>query len=645
MGAYDRVSGTEWLWYPHDGPLPLTLVKAIKEREFIVAQNARFDQLIWEFVAVSAYNFPQLPAEKWYCSAAQCRVNAIPSGLDNASLFVTGSRGKLSNGKALIKLLSIPNADGSFNEDPVALRQMGEYCLQDVRATEEVIASTRPMTANEHSDWLVSEKINDRGFKADLELAQLCSDQAEEELGELSTVLNELTNGAVTAVSQVARVKKWFMVGLSPDVIEKYLTRTVVDKKTKKESVKVSFDKGARAGLLAAFKHGQVNLTNEQAEVLSIVEEGNKSSVSKFKKFILLADEYDHRIRGAYMFAGASQTKRFSAKGLQPHNFRRECIKANRVEHAKEMLRKGQPHQIEDGTGVMDVLSKLLRPTIMPEKGHRFIVGDWSAIEAMVLPWLADSRGGEKVLDVFRSGRDIYVETAKGMGMTDRQIGKVATLALGFQGGVNAFQVMARAYGLHITDDEAQEIVDAWREANPWAVAFWRQLDMAALNAVKYPSVWYSAGKLKYIFMSDLLGGTLLCQLPDESVIQYPQARIDMIETPWGALKPAVTYAKAGILPKAGEAEWPRSTLYAGLACENGTQATAASILRDALFQCDTDETPVVLHVHDEIILEVPTELAQTSKSILQDIMETPPEWATGLPLKAEPNITTRYGK
>ena len=645
MGAYDRVTKEKWLWFPHDGPLYSTLIKAIKEREFIAAQNARFDQLIWEYVAVSAYNFPQLPAEKWYCSAAQCRVNAIPSGLDNASLFVTGKRGKLSNGKALIKLLSIPNADGNFNEDPVALRQMGEYCLQDVMATEEVIASTRPMTEDEHSDWLVSEKINDRGFKADLELAQLCTDQAEEELGELAEKLDELTDGAVTAVSQVARVKKWFMSGLDVDTIATYLTRAVVDKKTKKESVKVTFDKGARAGLLDAFRRGIVNLTTNQAEVLEIVEEGNKSSVSKFKKFLLLADEYDHRVRGAYMFAGASQTKRFSAKGLQPHNFRRECIAPDRIAHAKEMLSHGKPNQIEDGTGVMDVLSKLLRPTILPEDGNSFVVGDWSAIEAMVLPWLSDSRGGEKVLDIFRSGRDIYVETAKGMGMTDRQIGKVATLALGFQGGVNAFQIMARAYGLVITDDQAQDIVDAWRSANSWAVAFWRQLDKAALNAVKYPAVWYTAGRLKYIFMPDLLGGTLLCQLPDESVIQYPQARIDMIETPWHAMKPAVTYAKAGIQPKAGEAEWPRSTLYAGLACENGAQATAACILRDALYECDTEITPVVLHVHDEIILEVPTELAQNRKSILQNIMETPPHWAAGLPLKAEPNITTRYGK
>ena len=644
MAAYDRGTGEKWLWHPHDGDLPESLITALHQTDFVAAHNARFDQLIWEFVAVELYGFPELPMDKWYCTSAQCRVNAIPAGLDNASLFVTGRRGKLGNGKALIKELSIPNADGEFNSNPASLKLMGEYCLQDVMATEDVVAATRVMTQDEHRDWLVSERINDRGFKADIELAKLATQQADAELANLAELLDDLTDGAVTAVTQVARVKKWFLHMLSDATIAKYLTRTVEDKKTKLTTVKISFDKSARSGLLEAYRRGELDLPQEAATVLEIVEEGNKSSVSKFKKFILLANQHDHRVRGAYLFAGASQTKRFSAKGLQPHNFRRECIAPEEVERAKQLLRENAALLI-DGSSVMEVLSKLLRPTVIPDTGKKFVVGDWAAIEGRVLPWLADSRGSEKVLDIFRADQDIYLHTAAAMGIDDRQIGKVATLALGFQGGVNAFNAMGRAYGLHLAEAEAQAIVDKWREANAWAVVFWRKLDAAALAAVRYPMTWRKAGRVRYLFAPEMLGATLICELPDGSVIQYPQARIDLVETPWGEKKPAVTYAKAGIHPAADEVEWPRSTLYAGLACENVTQAVAASLLRGALHGCASANLPVVLHVHDEIVLEVGMEIAQTARLELQKVMETAPDWAAGLPLKAIPDIKTRYGK
>jgi DNA polymerase len=283
----------------------------------------------------------------------------------------------------------------------------------------------------------------------------------------------------------------------------------------------------------------------------------------------------------------------------------------------------------------------------MPEEGKKFVVGDWSAIEGRVLPWLANSRGSEKVLEVFRAGQDIYLHTAAAMGIDSRQIGKVATLALGFQGGVNAFQSMARNYALIITDEQAQHVVDTWRGSNSWAVVFWRKLDTAASDAVKYPNTWRKAGRIRYIFTPHMLDGTLLCVLPDDSTIQYPKARLELVDTPWGEKKPAVTYAKAGILPSAGEDEWPRQTLYAGLACENATQAVAAVLLRDALYECDTygDELPVVLHVHDEIVVEVPDGEEDYALTNLQRVMEYTPAWAEGLPLEAKPKITLRYGK
>ena len=639
MAAYDLLTDKEWLWYPKDGALPSDLVAAIEKAEFVAAVNARFDQLIWEYVAVEEYGFPVLEPHKWYCIAAQCRVNAVPSGLDKACLFITGKRGKLSTGGALIKELSIPNAEGAFNSNPTSLRKMGKYCVQDVRASVEVIRATRVMTAIEHREWHVSERINDLGFKIDRELAQLCSDQAAEEAADMAAALDDLTEGAVTAVTQLAKIKKWALELLPQPIIDEYLTRDI------KDELKITFDKAARAALMAAVDDGTIEIHAVVLEVLLLLDAGNKSSVAKFKKMMELADPDDDRIRGAYMYAGASQTKRFAARGIQPQNLRRDCILPGDIPSAKDYLRAGTPELIVSGGSVMDTLSKLLRPTIMPENGNVFVICDWAAIEARVLPWLSDTSGGDKVLDIFDADEDIYLHTAARMNISSRQIGKVATLALGFQGGVNAFTAMGRAYGLDMTEKEVQEIVNKWREANSWAVDFWYKLDIAAKAALRYPRTWRKVGLLKYFFDPDMLGGTLVCQLPDKSIIQYPQARIESVKTPWGDIKPAVTFAKAGLFPKAGSNKWPRATLYSGLACENATQATAASLLRHALTECDEQNLPVALHVHDEIVLEVPISLAQTSATILQRIMETAPTWADGLPLKAVPSTVDRYSK
>jgi len=639
LAVYDLTDDRKWLWYPHQGGLPQDLVDRVGQVGLVMAHNARFDQLIWEYVGVNDYGFPTIPAEKWYCTSAQCRVNALPSSLDHASLFVTGKKMKMGEGKSLIKLLSVPNADGTFNEDPEALRRMGAYCLQDTVATVAVVRATRPMMQREHEDWLISERINDRGVKVDVELAKLCTALAAEEAEDAGNLLLEMTDGCVDAVTKIAALKNWVLPILPNDIVAAYFTKTEED-----GTEKITFDKGARQKLLTDADALGLDVPQLVLDVLTIVEEGNKSSVAKFKRMAELADPVDQRVRGAYMYAGASQTKRFSAKGLQVHNFPRNTLDIDRIDEFKDALRRGDSAALGDDS-IMNNLSKLLRPAIMPEKGKAFVVGDWSAIEGRVLPWLANSRSADRVLDIFRNDEDIYMHTAKAMGIDDRQIGKVATLALGYQGGVNAFNAMGKAYGLYMADEAAQEIVDKWRGANQWAVRFWKQLDFAATQALKNANEWHGAGRVAYLYEPKLLGGTLFCRLPDDSVIQYPQARLEAQLTPWGEERPAVTYAKAAFVPKADQRQWPRSTLYSGLVCENVTQAVAASILRDSLKVCEDQGLNVVMHVHDEIVLEEALESVHTVKLSLQKIMEKPPSWADGLPLKAEPEVKHRYSK
>lgn len=286
------------------------------------------------------------------------------------------------------------------------------------------------------------------------------------------------------------------------------------------------------------------------------------------------------------------------------------------------------------GRRVTDVLRGMLRPALIPAEGKKFVVADWSAIEGRVNPWLTASRAGDAKLDIFRNKLDPYkVNAAATYGVayeavTDeqRQVGKVQELALGFAGGVGAFAAMGRAYGIVIPEAQAKRIVEAWRRANPWSVPFWQQLEEAYTRAMRNPQREFTAGRVTYLFD----GLHLWYALPSGRVLCYPYARLE---------SEGVTYAKASWKPAADAKEWPRARLWKGLACENITQATANDILRNALRQLED----VVLHVHDEIVIE--TDKPEAVKAELGRIMCDPPAWADGLPLAAEVKIMSRYGK
>ena len=618
---HDMVTDSTYLWTPTD-PVPPEITKLLKDAEVVAAHNARFDQLIYECVAVE-YGFPPLNPDVWYCTSAQARANALPASLEDAMRALNAKNKKDHRGKQLIKKLSIPH-DGMFVECPDTFVEMCAYCAKDVLATVELIRSTRLLTDDEWEDWRVNERINDRGVKIDVPLAIAATQYATVERDAIANELTALTGGVVTKHSQHQRIKK-YVLDRAPH-LETFATIYKAGEK------KLSMDKNVRGTILLATDSGDLEIPDNVYDVLMCADEGNKSSVAKFTKMLSMASPDDGRVRGAFIFAGAGQTLRFSSKGLQLHNMARDCFSPAETEALRVNMLNGI-----DIPDVMVTLSKLLRPTLIPDEGKVFVVGDWSAIEGRVLPWLA---GDEKTLDIFRRGEDIYMHTAKAMRIEDRQIGKVATLALGYQGAVGAFKAMAKAYGLYLPEEEVKKIVKAWRMANPWAVQFWADLETAATRAVKHPKRLFTVGRLKYRFDPDLLGGTLVCSLPNSGQIQYPQTRLEMVETPYGD-KLGLTCLKASLTAPPDAKEWPRGSLYGGLLAENATQATAAALLRDTLIECDD----VVAHVHDELILEVPTGEAEMRANELREIMETRPIWADGLPLLAEPQTLTRYGK
>ena len=628
----------EWLWFPHDGELPIDLADAIIKAPLVFAHNAAFDRDIWQ-IAYDDYGFPAVHTDHWYCTSAQARVNAMPASLDKLTQALDAKVKKNRRGAQLIRLLSIPQKDtGEFLEDADLLKEMGAYCLNDVRATKAATNALRPMTQGEHNDWLVNERINERGVKIDVDMAAAAMFYADLEQGEISKHLTRLTNGGITKHTQHARIQGWVLPRVPSLAVD--IMRRHVDGKEK-----FSLDKATRGELLDKHALGVVDLSDTIVEVLKLLQAGSKSSVAKFKRMVARADDDDQRARGAFVYAGASQTLRFASRGLQLHNMRRDCFKVAQAEDLRQQMI--ERYMLEDDNGelpVMDTLSKLLRPTLIPDEGNVFIVGDWSSIEARALPWLSKSKGGDKKLDIFRSGKDVYVEAALAMGMTDskedRQIGKVAELSLGYGGAAGAFGNMAKNYGLLLPGHEVESIIEAWRGRNHWAVNFWDGLMNAANAAIKNPTEEFTAGHATYMFAPNLIGGTLLCQLPGDLIIQYPKARLEILESAYGP-KLTLTAMKANWHPKKGEKDWPRIGLWRGLLAENITQAFCARLLRNVLLDCPS----VVGHVHDEVIMEVPRRSAEHAVSVLQSLMETPPVWAEGLPLSAKPEIMTRYGK
>ena len=323
---------------------------------------------------------------------------------------------------------------------------------------------------------------------------------------------------------------------------------------------------------------------------------------------------------------------RASSYGAQVHNFTRKCAKdPDSVRHA--MVRG---HQIVPtyGRRVTDVLKGMLRPALIPERGKSLVVADWAAIEARVNPWLSNCEAGEHKLELFRQGEDVYkvnasatfhvpVEAVNG---DQRQIGKVQELACGFAGGVGAFAAMGRAYGILLPEPEAKRMVNGWRLANSWAVPYWQALESAYTRAMRNKGHEFSAGRVTYLFD----GLHLWYALPSGRVLCYPFAKLDA---------DGVTYAKASWKPAADAKEWPRARLWKGLACENITQAVANDLLRYSLRHLDD----VVLHVHDEIVIETADPEAVTKE--MERVMCSTPEWAVGIPLNIEVQTMTRYGK
>ena len=583
----------------------------------IMAHNAAFERLIFWYVLCPDIGVPEPKLEQFYCTAAQARANCLPGSLEDVGRAVSSKMKKDHRGAQLIRLLSVPRADGTFNEDPTLMAEFVAYCEQDVRAMREISKSLRPLSDTELADYHTNEKINDRGVLVDLDLCHAAVQYAEAELQEIQAIVAEVTGGAITSVRS-PKMRQWVQDRVGPEAVKLMWT-----------GERFSIDKSVRANLLTL---GPDEVPADVAEVIQCADDLWASSVAKFKRLAALADVDDHRVRGAFVFAGGSATGRASSYGAQVHNFTRKVAKDPAA--VRQAMVRGHEIVPAYGPRVTDVLKGMLRPALIPAPGNVLVVADWSAIEGRVNPWLSNCPAGEAKLDVFRSGLDPYKVNAMATFSVayaavtgdQRQVGKVQELALGFLGGEGSFDTFGKVYGVRV--DNIPKVIRIWRTANPWAMKHGQDLEAAYTRAMRHPGHEIAAGRVVYLFD----GQHLWYALPSGRVLCYPLAKLE----PDG-----VSYLKAAWKPAADATEWPRARLWRGLAVENCTQAVANDLLRHALRQL----SGIILHIHDECVVECPEADAERVALDVERVMCEAPEWAAGLPLAAEVKIMKRYGK
>jgi DNA polymerase len=633
--------------------------------------NASFDSAVWNYATLG---FPFLAPERVIDPLVQAGVSNLPTDLESASRALGGA-GKQGDGKALIRLFSIEGAAPA--DYPVEWQRFLAYACQDVEAMREVYRKTRPLPPEEWAQYWAFEHINRRGVTVDVPFVRNAAALAAEDAAVIGRRLAELTGGNVTQVTQARRLATWMHDQLADAATREVLVSGDVAEDDEGDTeFSLRRDRVARVLAMLGAKRANGGLDAAEIKVFEAATLRLYGAGAAPKKFARLdAQQIDGVIRDQYRFAGAGQTGRMTSKAAQIHNLTRDVLGENGAAEAPivDLIADGCSHAELAAASPIDVpvarkLALLGRPALIAATGKLFVWSDYSAIEARITPWIAASPDAERMLDVFRAHDadptrpDIYVVAAadilrkndpSGITPTERQMGKVAVLACGFGGSTGALKNMALNYMIQLDDAEARRIVDAWREANPWAPEFWGAhrdgesfgLWGAAMRAWETPGQITTAGRIAFTYRADYLGGTLFMALPSGRLLTYPRPKWRDVE----------------VLDKEGKATGERRSecsfrrahgrakLWRGTLTENAVQAVAADLLRAAVARIETNPAlafmPIRLHTHDEIVVEVDEARADEAKAILRREMLTPPAWAAGLPLQSEETVCAWYTK
>lgn len=602
----------------------------------VVAHNAAFELAIWNAIMAPRYGWPPLKPEQCRCTMAMAYAMALPGSLERAAAAVGIKEQKdLAGGRLMLQMARPRSYEAPADAAPVALwwddpdklQRLYEYCRQDVRVERELEKRLMPLSDAEQAMWVLDQKINGRGVGIDRQAVTAALAVVQVEQDRLNQEIRRVTNNFVGFCTEAARLTKWV------------------------QAQGVPVDGIAKADISAALE--RADLPDHVRRALLIRQEAGKTSTAKLRAMLDAAGE-DGRVRGTLQYHGAG-TGRWAGRRIQPQNMPRPKFEHDEIDRAiGVMVRQSNP---KDAAGYVDalfgspmeVVSSCLRGMICAAPGHELLAADFANIEGRGLAWLA---GEEWKLNAFRAydagtGPDIYkLAYAKSFNVPiesvtkdQRQVGKVEELALGYQGGVGAFQTMAKGYGVKIDDTAADTIKNLWREAHPRTKQYWYDLETAALRAVLDPGQTYSAGNKPVRFK--VKGSFLWCLLPSGRALCYPYPSIKAIETPWGEMKDCLHYMHVDGLTN----KWEETHTYGGKLAENVTQAICRDLLAEAIKRCEAEGFPVVLHVHDEVVAEMSEGHDHETLAHFESICSEVPEWAAGLPVVASGWRGRRYRK
>lgn len=588
--------------------IPENIINAITDRNITKwAFNSQFER-----ICLSMYfkkHRPELmqgnylEPEGWRCSMIWCAYMGLPMSLAGAGAVLGLEQQKLTEGKELIRYFCIPCKPTKVNggrirnlpeHDTAKWENFVRYNKRDVEVEMAIQAklSHFPVPENIWEEFWVDQRINDRGIEVDMEFARNAI-----ELDKISreSLMEEVRNlTGLENPNSVIQLKEWLHgQGLEFD----------------------SLDKKAVAAILPT-------APSVVQRVLRIRQKLAKSSVKKYQAMENTVCN-DSRARGMFRFYGASRTGRWSGKSIQLQNLPQNHI--SDLAEARALVKAGSFEAVSMlYDDVPDTLSQLIRTAFVPKTGYKFVVADFSAIEARVLAYLAKEQW---VLDTFAAGEDIYCATASKMFHCNvvkngengelRQKGKQATLSCGYGGSVGALIAMG-ALESGMEENELQPLVDAWRKANPHIVNFWWSVDGAAKEAVTYRKTISKHG-IRFICRS----GMLFIELPSGRRLSYVKPK--MGKNRFGG--ESITYEGINGTTK----KWERLETFGGKLVENITQAVSRDILMFAMK--NMKDYRIVAHVHDEVIVECPKEVGV---DIICNLMTKTPDWGEGLTLRAE---------
>jgi DNA polymerase len=611
--------GETRIWIPGE-PIPPEFIEAANNPDYlVVAHNDAFERLIEHHILGPRYGWPIMPIERHRCTMAMALAMALPAALGKVGHALGLEQRKADSG--LMKRMARPRKprrDEDPNgiywfDDPERLVQLYDYCKQDAETERELYFRLKPLIASEHELWMLDARINERGFYVDRDLAQAMVKIADAARAEIDAELASITDGAVTSTNQTNRLTAWLTEhGCPVDDIRKGTLSHALRRK---------------------------NLAPEVYRVLELRRAGAHAAAAKPQAFLDRCSD-DGRVRGAFTYHGAS-TGRWSSLGIQVQNLKR-VDGVDDVAGKIEAITAGDIELVRKHGQLLETIGSVVRALIRAAPGHHFIAGDFSGIESRVLAWVSRQQSKLNQWAAFDRTRkpedEPYVQLGRMPGVPEEQsriVGKTADLAFGYQGGLGAWRAMAKLYlpDDASTDEQIRQRQQAWRNAHPQTVRFWGGLNRAAIQATRKPGTTVQVDRLS--FHHD--GAFLFLKLPSGRSLAYPFAKL--MTTDRGDL--AVTFMdnQAG---KWVECRFGHGA-YGGLWAENVVSAIARDLLAAAIQRLEAAGYPVVLHVHDEIVAEVPDEFGSVEE--FEKIITALPPWAGGLPVTAKVRNGPRFCK